>query len=78
MIKNVEIEEMYNQYLIRRNKYKNVQKKYNFEIPMYILSEMIKDNYDKNELCLLINMAKINNRFTEDEADLLKYDYHIK
>ena len=78
MIKNVEIEEMYNQYLIRRNKCKNVQKKYNFEIPMYILSEMIKDNYDKNELCLLINMAKINNRFTEYEADLLKYDYNIK
>ena len=45
---------------------------------MYILTEMIKDNYDKKELCLLINMARLNNRFTEDEADILKYDYHIK
>ena len=78
MIKNIEIEEMYKQYLIRRNKCKELQKKYNFKIPMYILSEMIKENYDKNELCLLINMARINNRFTEDEADILKYDYHIK
>lgn len=78
MIKNVEIEEMYKQYLIRRNKCNELQKKYNFKIPMYILGEMIKDNYDKNELCLLINMARLNNRFTEDEADILKYDYHIK
>lgn len=78
MIKGIEIEEVYNQFLIRKRKCEELQRKYNFEIPRYILGEMIKDSYDKNELCLLINMAKINNRFTEKEADKLKYDYKIK
>ena len=69
---------MYKEYLIRSKKCDELQKNYSFDIPKYILSEMIKENYDKNELCLLINMAKINNRFTEKEADILKYEYHIK
>ena len=78
MIKNVKIEEMYNEYLIRSKRCDDLQKKYNFKIPRYILSEMIKEDYDKNEMCLLINMARINNRFTEKEADILKYDCEIK
>lgn len=78
MIKDIEIEEVYNQFLIRKRKCDELQRKYSFEIPRYILSEMIKDSCDKNELCLLINMAKINNRFTEKEADRLKCDYKIK
>ncbi len=52
-----------------------IQKKYEFEIPKYILVELIKPSYDKLELNLLINLAVMNNRFTYDEGLILKNKY---
>lgn len=52
-----------------------IQNKYDFVIPKYILVELIKPNYDKIDLCYLVNMAVINERFTEEEGKILKERY---
>lgn len=51
------------------------------DIPHYIVNEY-KEYIDSNKspekwqnLNALINLAKFNNRFTEEEADLLKKNY---
>ena len=56
-------------------KYQEIQKHYNFIIPKYILREIIKPLYDKRELCMLINMAIMNERFSDDEGKILKEKY---
>ena len=55
-----------------------IQAKYNFEIPKYILTTLIKKDYDKVDGIYLINMAVINKRFTKEEGKLLKNDYCFK
>ena len=55
-----------------------IQAKYNFKIPKYILTTLIKEDYDKVEVIYLINMAIINKRFTNEEGKLLKNDYCFK
>lgn len=56
-------------------KCKEVQNRYNFNIPKYILVELASSNYNKVELCMLINMAVINKRFTIEEGKILKNEY---
>ncbi len=56
-------------------KYQEIQKHYNFIIPKYILNEIIKPLYDKRELCMLINMAIMNERFSDNEGRILKEKY---
>lgn len=56
-------------------KYKKIQEKYKFEIPKYILRELASSSYNKKELCMLINMAVINNRITIKEGEILKKEY---
>lgn len=51
---------------------KELQDKYNFEIPKYILIELIKPIYNRLEVALLINMAIMNDRFTKEEGLMLK------
>ena len=58
--------------------YKEIQRNYNFTIPQYILSEIIKPLYDKKELCMLINMAIMNERFSDNEGKILKEKYCYK
>ena len=58
--------------IIKREK---LQEKFDFEIPNYILTELIKPNYDRNEICYLVNMAVINERFTAEEGYILKNIY---
>ncbi len=52
-----------------------IQNKYEFKIPEYILTEIAEENYDRMNLCLLINMAIINNRLTSEEGKILKTEY---
>lgn len=61
----------------REKEYKEIQDKYDFVIPKYILKELINPNYDKIDLCYLVNMAVINERFTEEEGRIIKQEYCI-
>jgi len=64
-----------NKIIEKKIEYKKIQEKYDFIIPNYLLTELIKPNYDKIELCYLVNMAVINERFTEEEGLILKQKY---
>lgn len=46
-----------------------LQKEYNFPIPAYVLSEMQTSN---ENVFALINLALINKRSSEENADILK------
>lgn len=59
-------------------KYKQIQKRYNFKIPKYILRELASSSYNKRELCMLINMAIMNKRITIKEGEILKKEYCLK
>lgn len=74
MSMSINIEE----YERRNRECSKIQEQYDFEIPKYILSTLIKKNYDKVEVVLLINMAVMNERFTEEEGKLLKSEYCFK
>ena len=59
----------------RNKKCDELQKEYDFEIPKYILTELIKPSYNKLNVASLINLAVVNDRFTSDEGLLLKNKY---
>ncbi len=46
-----------------------LQKEYDFSIPFYVVSEMLKEN---ENVISLINMAQISNRISKENADILK------
>lgn len=52
-----------------KQKMKKIQSKFNFEIPDYVLEEILIGN--KENLKALIGLAKVNDRFSEDEANIL-------
>ncbi|MBP3596486.1 MAG: hypothetical protein J6J60_04100 [Clostridia bacterium] len=52
-----------------KQKMKEIQSKFNFEIPDYVLEEIIIGN--KENLRALIGLAKVNNRFSESQANIL-------
>ena len=55
-----------------------LQNEYDFEIPKYILSQLIKPSYNKSNVAALINLAVMNDRFTSEEGMLLKNKYCFK
>lgn len=55
------------QYL--KQKMKEMHSNFNFEIPDYVLEEIIIGN--KENLRALIGLAKVNNRFSESQANIL-------
>lgn len=59
----------------KKLKCEELQKEYEFEIPRYILTELISTSYNKLDVCLLVNMAVINHRFTDEEGNILKNKY---
>ena len=62
---------------IMENQRKKIQDKFQFEIPIYILDEIIESinkNREDNINCL-INLAKINDRITEEHANALKNEF---
>lgn len=52
-----------------KQKMKEIQSNFNFEIPDYVLEEIIIGN--KENLRALIGLAKLNNRFSESQANIL-------
>lgn len=52
-----------------------LQNEYDFEIPKYILSQLIKPSYNKTNVAALINLAVMNDRFTNEEGMVLKNKY---
>ena len=55
-----------------------LQNEYDFEIPKYILSQLIKPSYNKTNVAALINLAVMNDRFTSEEGMMLKNKYCFK
>ena len=59
----------------------NIQKEFDFIVPDYIIDDIIiEENY--RHVCLMINMAKLNNELTENNAinlkEKIKKMYNIK
>ena len=48
-----------------------ISKYFNFDIPEYILEDIIEENTYK-QICLTINVAMFNQRITEENANILK------
>lgn len=42
-----------------------------FEVPEYILLDIVEEE-DYQHFCLMVNLAKMNNRISEEQADELK------
>ena len=56
---------------------KNIQNRFNFKIPIYVLDEIIESNDKilKDNLNAIINLARVNDRISLEEADILKKQY---
>lgn len=59
---------------------KEIQKKYNFEIPDYVLHEIVEKEGENssNNIIALINLAKVNNRLLPEDADILRKEVKSK
>lgn len=58
---------------------REIQKKFEFVIPDYVLDEIVlaRNKLNKLNLQLMINMAVLNNRLTNEQAkELKKYIYN--
>lgn len=56
---------------------KKIQEKFQFEIPIYILDEIIesRNKHREDNINALINLATINNRINVENAKTLKNEY---
>ena len=56
---------------------REIQKKFDFEIPGYVLEEIVftQGKQQKDNLSTIINVAVINNRIKKKDADELKREY---
>jgi len=56
---------------------KRIQNKFNFKIPVYVLDEIIESNdrIIKDNLNAIINLARVNDRISLKEAEILKEHY---
>lgn len=56
---------------------REIQKKFEFAIPNYVLEEIIdtRNKQQKLNLVAIINLATINNRLTQEQANRLKDTY---
>ena len=72
----VEVENMLLKKEIKR--FKNLKEKieyqYGFNIPNYIIDEIINNNNYDN-LCSLVNLAVIQNRLTKEQGIIIKHKY---
>ncbi len=72
----VEVEDMLLKKEIQR--FKNLKEKiecqYGFNIPNYIIDEIINNNNYDN-LCSLVNLAVIQNRLTKEQGTIIKHKY---
>lgn len=56
---------------------KKIQDNFDFKVPVYILDEIIEadEKYNVENINFLINLAKINNRISEEDAMILKNEF---
>lgn len=54
-----------------------IQNRFNFKIPVYVLDEIIESNERviKDNLNAIINLARVNDRISLKEAEVLKEHY---
>ena len=65
-------------YVIQLNKKcDDIQNRYKFKVPKYILTELVENGSDKLNICSLINLAVMNDRISVNEGKLLKKDYKL-
>lgn len=56
---------------------KKIQDNFDFKVPVYILDEIIEaeEMYNVENINVLINLAKTNNRISEEDAMILKNEF---
>lgn len=59
---------------------KEIQRKYNFKIPDYVLHEIVEKEGENssNSIIALINLAKVNDRLLPEDADILRKEVKSK
>lgn len=72
-----ELEDLLTETMIIKKKCKDIQKKFDFTIPDYVLEEIVltRNKKEKVNLCLMINIAVLNNKLTKGQARKLKKSY---
>lgn len=72
-----ELQELLTEMMFVTAQGSEIQKKYEFTIPDYILEEIVltRNKLNRLNLQLMINMAVINNRLTKGQATMLKKEY---
>ena len=65
------LEEIENELKLIKKLRNQIQQHFNFEIVDYILDDIIEGAYF-HHICLMINMAKVNNRISEKNGEILK------
>lgn len=72
-----ELQELIAKMMFIKAQGSEIQKKYEFTIPDYILEEIVLTRIKLNRLNLqlMINMAVLNNKLTKEQARILKNEY---
>ena len=73
-----ELQKLLTEFMFIKMKGNEIQKKFNFIIPDYVLEEIVltRNKLDKLNLNLMINLAVINNRLTKRQAKMLKNEFY--
>ena len=67
----INIEELQEEAKVEKRVKEKMKKYFNFEIPDYIINDIaIEEDY--YHFCLMVNVAVLNNRLSEDEGEFLK------
>ena len=76
----VELDRLQNNISNWEQKAEIIKSRFNFNLPDYIIDEIIKNDTSKNYVNLhyLINCALVNDRISESDANLLKQIYSFR
>ena len=69
--KRAKIIELQNEAERRKILSEKIQKNFDFEIPTYVLEDIIDEEYFEH-ICLMINLATLNNRISKENSIRLK------
>ncbi len=77
--KQSEIKDLQNKLNIFNQEKKNIQSKFDFNIPDYLIDEIIESHSNKiyNNLQYLINCAIINGKISKENGYMLKKVYYL-
>lgn len=70
-VENMLLTEEIDRFKISKEK---IEYQYGFNIPNYIIDEIINNNNYDN-LCALVNLAVLQNRLTKEQGIIIKYKY---